>query len=108
MNAADEEKKHETFTVPVNEYPYDRLTSYAKRIVTLLEHPVIEKSDEMKSSLDELLGSIHSLIIAHKLEYEDRIKKKKEDEVEQQHVSHVVRLPPPPEDRHRHPKRRHR
>jgi hypothetical protein len=77
----EEKVPHETFQVVVKDYPYERLSSYAQRTVTLLEDPVIQKNDEMKSALDELLGSIYSLTIAHKLKYEDRIKKKKEDRV---------------------------
>jgi hypothetical protein len=77
----EEKPKHETFTLPVKDYPYDRLSSYAQRIVTLFKDPVIQQSDEMKSALDELLGSIYSLVTAKKLKYEDRIKTKKEDRV---------------------------
>jgi hypothetical protein len=81
MKPEEQEVKHETFTVPTDKYPYDQLASYAQRVVVLLEDPVVHKNDDMKSALDELIGSIHSLMMSHKLKYEDRIKKKKEDKV---------------------------
>src|SRR6266850_2464026 len=53
--------------------PYDKLTSYARRVKTLLNNPLVYAEKDVKGSLDELLGSICSLMIAKHLGYKDRI-----------------------------------
>jgi hypothetical protein len=59
---------------------YQRLMRYAARIAALLQHRGVKTDDELKGSLDELLGSVYSLVISRQLEYDDRIDKPKDDQ----------------------------
>ena len=66
------------FTVDTTKDPFDKLTRYAERITTLLRDPWVKTNPDVLGSLDELLGSVYSLIIAKYLDYQDRIGKPKD------------------------------
>ena len=70
-------EKEDRFTVDITTEPYKKLASYAARITALLDDPALKNRQDVTGCLDELIGSIYSLIHAAREEFEDRTNKPK-------------------------------
>ena len=56
----------------LSKFSYKRLEDFGRRLVLLLDHGLVQKTDPVKAAIDDLLGAVYSLIHAKQQDFQER------------------------------------
>src|SRR5687767_13948460 len=68
-------KRYRYHRIDVNESTLRAIVAYAKRLSALLDRADKSRNEDLKATLDDLLGALYSLIAAHENAFHGKTKK---------------------------------